>query len=62
MAAVCPNCSSKLACGCQLATASNGARVCTLCKGRYEQSLAEKKKTQTGTQPVNVNVNYNSPR
>lgn len=45
MSAICPTCNSKLSCGCQLTSASDGARICTLCKARYEAELLAKKNT-----------------
>lgn len=39
MSAICPTCNSKLSCGCQRRTASNGASVCTQCIARYEADL-----------------------
>jgi len=36
---VCPNCKSTLSCGCQIRTASDGARVCANCISAYENSL-----------------------
>lgn len=35
----CPNCNTKLSCGCQKRTASNGATVCSTCLGSYEAGL-----------------------
>ena len=35
----CPTCSSKISCGCQLKTASNGTRVCNYCITAYEEKL-----------------------
>lgn len=35
----CPNCKSKLTCGCQKRTASNGTSVCSTCISSYEASL-----------------------
>ena len=35
----CPNCNTKLSCGCQKRTASNGTQVCSTCLGSYESNL-----------------------
>lgn len=35
----CSNCKTKLSCGCQKATASNGAKVCKNCVSAYNQKL-----------------------
>lgn len=40
---VCPNCSSKITCGCQRRTASDGKSVCSNCVALYEKKLTEKK-------------------
>jgi hypothetical protein len=39
MAATCPNCKTRLSCGCQTRKASNGTAVCTNCIGKFEASL-----------------------
>lgn len=75
MAAICPTCGSKLTCGCQLRSASDGARVCSLCIARYEKSLKDKKAKQVATPPdkpvqnvsinttpTNMKVMYNPPQ
>ena len=38
---VCPNCRTTLSCGCQIRTASNGARVCAHCITDYEKTLSQ---------------------
>jgi hypothetical protein len=38
---ICPNCKTTLSCGCQIRTASNGARVCATCITSYENMLAQ---------------------
>jgi len=56
----CPNCKSKLSCGCQKRVASNGAQVCTMCLNAYEQTLKVQKAVKTtNTSPTNVKVSYN---
>lgn len=42
----CPNCNTKLSCGCQKKTASDGKLVCASCVTAYENKLkADKLKT-----------------
>ena len=41
----CPNCQTKMSCGCQKRTASNGASVCSTCISQYETSLKLKNPT-----------------
>lgn len=41
--ALCPNCKSVISCGCQLKTATNGAKVCNNCQAAYEKQLQQKK-------------------
>ena len=38
----CSNCGTKLSCGCQQRTASDGKSVCSTCITAYEQSLKPK--------------------
>lgn len=59
MSATCPNCKSKLSCGCQKRTASDGATVCTICKASYEAKL--KNIVKSPNAPSNVKVLYNGP-
>ena len=35
----CPNCNTKLSCGCQKRVASNGTQVCTSCQLTYEKQI-----------------------
>lgn len=37
----CGNCGSKLTCGCQKRTATDGKQCCQSCVGTYNQSLAK---------------------
>jgi transcription elongation factor Elf1 len=37
----CPNCNAQITCGCQVRTASNGAKVCSNCLAHYEQKLVD---------------------
>jgi transcription elongation factor Elf1 len=41
----CPNCGTKLSCGCQKKRASNGVFVCRSCITRYEKSLQPAQET-----------------
>ena len=40
--AICPNCKSKLSCGCQNRTAIDGKKVCSNCMASYQKSLKKK--------------------
>ncbi len=60
MSAICPSCNSKLSCGCQRRTASNGAQVCTLCISRYESEIVAKKNKAVNT-PSNIQITHNPP-
>jgi hypothetical protein len=51
----CSNCKTKLSCGCQKRTASNGVSVCSTCLPRYEAALKTEKTT---TAPTNVSISY----
>jgi len=48
----CPNCKSKLTCGCQKRTASNGSSVCSTCISSYEASLKKAAPPANGNTPV----------
>ncbi len=39
----CNNCKSKLSCGCQKRTASNGQQVCANCLAKYEAQIKNNK-------------------
>jgi hypothetical protein len=66
MSAICPTCNSRLSCGCQRRSASDGASVCSLCIGKYEVNLKNKKPIAphptTPTTPNNLQVFYNPPK
>ena len=63
MSAICPTCNSKLSCGCQRRSASDGASVCSLCIGKYEVNLKNKKSVNPQpTTPNNLQVFYNPPK
>lgn len=36
---VCSNCKTRLSCGCQKRTASNGQAVCSSCLSQYETTI-----------------------
>jgi hypothetical protein len=57
MAALCPNCKTKLSCGCQRRTASNGTTACSSCIGSYERELKKSKPTL-----AKVNTSSNQDR
>jgi hypothetical protein len=63
MSAICPNCKAHLSCGCQLSSASNGVRVCTLCRGNYEKQLQTTKQTSVAspTTPTQIQATPNNP-
>jgi hypothetical protein len=61
MSATCQNCKSKLSCGCQKRTASDGKGVCTMCLTQYEGTLQKKTPVTTPQPPSNVTVIYNAP-
>ncbi len=61
MATICPNCKSKLSCGCQKRQASNGASVCSTCLSTYEAALKNSSQSKNGTAPSNVSVLYHKP-
>lgn len=42
--AICPNCKSKLSCGCQKRTAVDGKQVCSNCMASYQKNLLKNKK------------------
>lgn len=62
----CPNCDSKLTCGCQKAKAADGATVCVRCVDAYNQKLNnitfEPPVGSPSTAPSNVKVLYTPPR
>lgn len=35
----CPNCNTKMSCGCQKRVATDGKTVCSSCQGSYEAKL-----------------------
>jgi hypothetical protein len=57
----CLNCGTKLSCGCQKRTASDGKSVCGTCLAGYESNL-KKLGTTSPTAPTNVNVFYKKPK
>jgi hypothetical protein len=77
MSTICPNCKTRLSCGCQRRVASNGASVCTKCLASYEVNLKAKKaipknelnpetihRIDAGisTDPTDLRVTYTPPR
>ena len=60
----CLNCGTKLSCGCQKRTASDGKSVCGTCLGGSEAGL-KKSGTAPTTNPTtktNVNIFYKKPK
>lgn len=55
----CLNCGTKLSCGCQKRTASDGKSVCGTCLSGYEYSL---KKAGVVTSPSKVKVFKSDPK
>lgn len=55
MATACPNCKTRLSCGCQTRKASDGTKVCTNCIGKYEATvtLTKQKIQPSGATGVN---------
>lgn len=49
---ICLNCKSKMSCGCQKRTASDGASVCSTCIAGYENALKRGKKDN----PQNIQI------
>lgn len=59
----CLNCGTKLSCGCQKRTASDGKSVCGTCLPGYEAGLKKAATpTTNSTTPTNVNVFYKKPK
>ena len=56
----CLNCGTKLSCGCQKRTASDGKSVCGTCLSSYEAGL--KKIGTPPTETKNVNIFYKKPK
>ena len=64
MSSICQNCRTKLSCGCQKRTASNGTSVCSTCLNSYELSInklykATPNPSTKDTAPSNVHVFQN---
>lgn len=55
MATTCPNCKTRLSCGCQTRKASNGASVCTTCIGKYEANIKVAQQAQKASSSPGVN-------
>lgn len=60
----CLNCGTKLSCGCQKRTASDGKSVCGTCLAGYESNLKKSgtPPTVNPTTNTNVNVFYKKPK
>ena len=50
----CQNCGSRLSCGCQKRTASDGKQCCSKCITAYEHGLIKKNiaRPKTNTEPI----------
>lgn len=60
----CPNCKTKLSCGCQKRTASDNTVVCTSCLAPYEAKIKSNVVVNNSPQittPSNVTLIYNGP-
>lgn len=57
----CPNCNTKITCGCQRATAVDGKSACSKCVGAYNKKLQGATAPKTSTAPSNVTVKYSGP-
>lgn len=53
--ALCPNCATDIGCSCNLQIASDGARVCKICKADYES----KKNNNRVHPPANTQLGSN---
>lgn len=57
----CPNCDSKLSCGCQKRRASDGKDVCTNCLALYESQIVNQNLRPAdapATAPSEIKVSY----
>lgn len=52
--ATCSNCKTRLSCGCQKRTASDGASTCTKCNTSYEAGLKQRQTMATVSQTNQV--------
>jgi len=59
----CQNCNTRITCGCQRSTATDGTRVCTNCVAAYNAKVqkAAAKKTPGAQGPSNVTATYSGP-
>ena len=53
----CANCKSRLSCGCQKRTASDGKSCCSTCIASYEANIKKNKSGNTS----GLNLTYNGP-
>ena len=60
----CPNCKTRITCGCQNAKAKNGQQACTKCVNALNQSLtaaAANNPKNIAESPSNVKASYVGP-
>jgi hypothetical protein len=59
----CPNCKSRLTCGCQKRKATDGTSACENCVVKKNTELANAKSPapSTSTSPTNVTATYKGP-
>ena len=50
----CPNCKTKMSCGCQKRTAKDGKVVCSTCVNAYNQKLTVNQKPIPGNSMANI--------
>jgi len=58
----CTNCNTRITCGCQRATATDGTKVCTNCVAPYNAKIQKKGASAPGSKaPSGVNAKYSGP-
>jgi hypothetical protein len=60
----CPNCKTRITCGCQNAKCKDGSQCCTGCvasKNMQIDQTRSQKKQSSPTSPQNVAASYNGP-
>jgi hypothetical protein len=55
---ICSNCKSKLSCGCQKRTASNGVQVCSTCLPQFEAQIRAARDSQPSNSPSNIATKF----
>lgn len=54
----CSNCGTRMSCGCQRRTASDGKSCCSKCINTYEAKLKLLKTPKTSTDPIITDIIY----